>query len=70
MRDLKKVRQLDNLWSLLFTQIFVHENNDGIRKCSFMVPEYIFFIWLFKKKLIDLSVQVLFIFVCLFVYIC
>lgn len=47
-----------------FTQIFVH--NDGIRKCSFMVPEY-FFYFGFLKKLIDLSVQVFF---CLFVYIC
>lgn len=45
-----------------FTQIFVH--NDGIRKCSFMVPEY-FFYFGFLKKLIDLSVQVFF--VCLFI---
>lgn len=49
MRE-KEVRD-SAVQSLLYADLCTW-NNDGIRKCSFMVPEYIniyILIWLFKK---------------------
>lgn len=46
---LEKGTWFNGSWSLLYADLCT-QNNDGIRKCSFMVPEYFFFvIKLFKK---------------------